>query len=116
PHVKKDGDKVAQIDELVIDTGYSKEELSEIVSLGDRITVDNEPAVLLNNRICAPACGGGARTQDPPSCSEAPLRKAERLRRSAHPCLRNPGIQSIAHRCAHRCPAAAHTAHKAERR
>ncbi|MBQ8931896.1 MAG: M20/M25/M40 family metallo-hydrolase [Ruminiclostridium sp.] len=56
PHVKKDGDKVAQIDELVIDTGYSKEELSEIVSLGDRITVDNEPAVLLNNRICAPAC------------------------------------------------------------
>ena len=56
PHVKKDGDKVAQIDELVIDTGYSKEELSEIVSLGDRITVDNEPALLLNGRICAPAC------------------------------------------------------------
>lgn len=56
PHVKKDGDKVAQIDELVIDTGYSKAELEQIVSLGDRITVDNKPAELLNGRICAPAC------------------------------------------------------------
>lgn len=42
PHVAKDSDKTAKFSDLAIDAGYSAEQLSEIVSLGDRITVDGE--------------------------------------------------------------------------
>lgn len=52
PHVKGE-DK--HTDYILIDTGYSKEELEKIVSLGDRITVDSEFCELLNGRISAPA-------------------------------------------------------------
>ncbi len=55
PHVKKDSDKVPQIDELVIDTGYTKQQLSELIEQGDRITVDAAPADLLGDRLCAGA-------------------------------------------------------------
>ena len=55
PHVKSDKESVAKIDELVIDTGFSKEELSEKIALGDRITIDCEPCELLNDRVCASA-------------------------------------------------------------
>ncbi len=55
PHVKKDSDKVPQIDELVIDTGYSKEQLSQLIELGDTVTVDSIPVDLLGDRISASA-------------------------------------------------------------
>lgn len=55
PHVRSNADNVAKIDDIVIDTGFSKDELSEFVEQGDRITVDSEFAELLNGRISAGA-------------------------------------------------------------
>ena len=66
PHLKKssDSDKLCEIDALMIDTGYSKEELSEILSVGTpvgfapiytELTHGNLCGKSLDNKACA-AC------------------------------------------------------------
>ena len=54
PHVKS-GDGVPKIEEIVIDTGYTKQELESRIELGDRITFDCEPVAMLGTRYCAGA-------------------------------------------------------------
>jgi endoglucanase len=54
PHVKKEK-SVIKGDSIWIDTGLTKEKVSELVSLGDVATVDGEFTHLLNGRISAPA-------------------------------------------------------------
>ena len=46
---------VADITDILIDTGYSKEELEKIVSLGDMISFDAPFEELCGDRICSPA-------------------------------------------------------------
>jgi endoglucanase len=52
PHaVKKDDKAVIKADEIRVDTGYGKDRLQELVSLGDRITVNGELVKLLGDKI-----------------------------------------------------------------
>lgn len=53
PHLSGDEQKVLDITDLLIDTGYSKSELSEIISLGDRVTFDTHFMKLANECIAA---------------------------------------------------------------
>lgn len=57
PHLQSDDDekKAPKLSNLPIDTGYAKEELEEIVGLGDRITFKKQFTPLLNNQISATA-------------------------------------------------------------
>lgn len=50
PHLS-DGEKVPSFDDISIDTGFSKAELEEIISLGDTVTFDVKCRSLLNNRV-----------------------------------------------------------------
>ena len=60
PHLQKEHNKVAPIDELYIDTGLPGEKAKELISLGDRVLIENEPAEMggfvtskaLDDRIC----------------------------------------------------------------
>lgn len=51
PHLSTDESKVNKMDEFFVDTGLSFEEISELVSHGDKISFVSPPAELLNNRI-----------------------------------------------------------------
>ncbi|MGN0613688.1 MAG: M42 family metallopeptidase [Porcipelethomonas sp.] len=51
PHLSDNKDKVNKIDEFFIDTGMSFEEVSDIISPGDKISFVSKPSELLNNRI-----------------------------------------------------------------
>lgn len=51
PHLSDDDKKVNKIDEFFIDTGLSFEQVSKIVSHGDKISFVSPPQELLNNRI-----------------------------------------------------------------
>lgn len=51
PHLSDDDKKVNKIDEFFIDTGMSYEQVSKLVSHGDKISFVSEPQELLNNRI-----------------------------------------------------------------
>lgn len=53
PHLtdEEDRKKVPDIDKIYIDTGYSKEQVSEIVSPGDKVSINSEFTVLKNNRV-----------------------------------------------------------------
>ena len=53
PHLtdEEDRKKVPDIDKIYIDTGYSKEEVSKIVSLGDRVSIKSEFTHLKNDRV-----------------------------------------------------------------
>jgi len=54
PHLKKDGrGAVPKIDELYIDTGYSKERLEEIVRVGDPVIIDGSFTELQNGFVAA---------------------------------------------------------------
>lgn len=55
PHLQSADDekKVPQFKDIAIDTGFSKNELEKLVSLGDRITFKRNFTELLNNRISA---------------------------------------------------------------
>lgn len=55
PHLSADEDKVPKIDEFFVDTGLSKEKLSELVSLGDKISFVSPPTELLNGCITGTA-------------------------------------------------------------
>ncbi len=53
PHLtdEEDRKKVPDIDKIYIDTGYSKEQVSEIVSPGDKVSINSEFTILKNNRV-----------------------------------------------------------------
>lgn len=55
PHVNPDGKTAMKTEEIAIDTGFSKEELEKIVSLGDRVTIDGEFAALGEKRVTSKA-------------------------------------------------------------
>lgn len=51
PHLSSsDEKKVPEISDILIDTGYTKEELSELISLGDKISFKNSAKKMLNDR------------------------------------------------------------------
>lgn len=52
PHLSDGESKVPSMGEFSIDTGYSKEELEKIVSVGDTISFASGFRELVNNRIC----------------------------------------------------------------
>ena len=43
PHLQSDSSKAAKLDDLYIDTGLSGERAKELISLGDRVLIENEP-------------------------------------------------------------------------
>ncbi len=43
PHLQSDSSKAASLDDLYIDTGLSGERAKELISLGDRVLIENEP-------------------------------------------------------------------------
>lgn len=56
PHLSEPGDrKVAKVDELVVDIGYSGEAARRLVSLGDRITLEGPCRSLLGGRLAGAA-------------------------------------------------------------
>lgn len=64
PHLSRGEGKVAEMDDIAIDTGYTKAELKKIVSLGDSITFDVKCRMLQGSRITGGAlddrCGVAA--------------------------------------------------------
>ena len=50
PHLS-DGGEVPSFNDIAIDTGFTKSEIEEIVSLGDTVTFDVKCRQLLNNRV-----------------------------------------------------------------
>ena len=55
PHVSKDHSKVPEIGEIAIDIGMTKEQAQELISLGDRVTVNSEFRKLSDNRVSSAA-------------------------------------------------------------
>ncbi|MBP9988750.1 MAG: M42 family peptidase, partial [Ruminococcus sp.] len=57
PHLStaENAKKAVDFDDMLVDTGFDKEELEKIISLGDRITVKTPVQKLLNNRISGAA-------------------------------------------------------------
>ena len=53
PHLQTGEGKNPKTDEISIDIGYTKEEAEELISLGDRATIDSEPHTLLNDFIAS---------------------------------------------------------------
>ncbi len=65
PHLKTEESSVPKMESILIDTGYKKDELEKIVSIGDTITLKGDYMELqngyvmssyLDNRSCASAC------------------------------------------------------------
>ena len=57
PHLEKpeESKKAPEIDAIAIDVGLSKDDASEIICLGDRVTLNSKPTELLNNRVSSSA-------------------------------------------------------------
>lgn len=55
PHLLSGNAEVADITEILIDTGYTKAELEQMLSLGDMISFDAPFQTLCGDRICSPA-------------------------------------------------------------
>ncbi len=57
PHLmkKNETNQVVDISDIIIDVGYSKENLEKIVSVGDYITFESDPKIILNNRFIGKA-------------------------------------------------------------
>ncbi len=55
PHVKSDTKTAMKAEEIVIDTGYTKENLEKLVSLGDRVTIDGKFSVMNGTRVTGKA-------------------------------------------------------------
>ena len=51
PHLKKESEKAAKLEEMMIDCGLPEARLKELVTPGDRISFATKPADLLNNRV-----------------------------------------------------------------
>lgn len=72
PHLtsKDDSKKVPEIDELIIDIGYSRDKACEKVSPGDYITLRQKPAKMLGGRITGKAFDNRAGTAAALRCLE----------------------------------------------
>lgn len=84
PHLSKDGDskKAVDFDNILVDTGLTKENAEKLISPGDRITVRCPSGELLNNRIF------GAALDDRAGCA-AIIRAAELIvAEEKHPCVK----------------------------
>ena len=84
PHLSKDGDgkKAVDFDNILDDTGLSKENAEKLISPGDRITVRCPSGELMNNRIF------GAALDDRAGCA-ALIRAAEIIAAAEkHPCVK----------------------------
>lgn len=81
PHLQQKGEfkKLQKLDEMLIDTGYSKEELEKIVSIGDGIGFYEKTASLLGNRICG-------RSMDNKCCAAAAILAAATVEREKMEC------------------------------
>lgn len=81
PHLRRrsDGDALTPIEDLLIDTGYSKEELSDKISIGDAISFDFKFGRLANDRVF----GAGL---DNKSCAAAAILGALSLDREEMAC------------------------------
>ena len=55
PHLSDKADKALKVEDIYIDTGLSKEKASELISLGDRVSIDSESTGLLNGRVTSKA-------------------------------------------------------------
>lgn len=55
PHLKSNSNEVPTIDDICIDTGYTKFQLEKIVSLGDYITFNKEFLSLIGDRVSSPS-------------------------------------------------------------
>lgn len=55
PHVSKEHSKVAEIGELAVDVGMTKEQAEKYISLGDRITINSDFRKLAGERVSAAA-------------------------------------------------------------
>ena len=81
PHLQQRGEfkKLQPLDEMLVDTGYSKEELEKIVSIGDGIGFYEKTASLLGKRICG-------RSMDDKACCAAAIIAAATLEREKMEC------------------------------
>lgn len=55
PHVAKDKDKAAKLDEIAIDVGLTKEQAEKVISPGDLVVLDGRFSRLAGTRVCSPA-------------------------------------------------------------
>lgn len=55
PHLASDSKSVPEISDILIDTGFTKEELTENVSLGDKISFKSDFEELLNDKVTSGA-------------------------------------------------------------
>ncbi len=55
PHVNSDTKKAMKSKDILIDTGYSKESLTKMISLGDRVTIDSKFSELDGTRVSGKA-------------------------------------------------------------
>lgn len=57
PHLEKadEANKIAELDEMFIDIGMSKEEAQRVTSLGDKITIRSDFTRMLNDRVSSKA-------------------------------------------------------------
>ena len=78
PHLSSDS-KVLEMDEVLIDTGYSKKELEEIVSLGDVVSFDVKAVQLTETRVTG-------KSLDDRAGITAIFRMLDRLRGEKLPC------------------------------
>lgn len=51
PHLKKECEKAAKLEDMMIDCGLSEERLKELVTPGDRVSFATRPTDLLNGRV-----------------------------------------------------------------
>lgn len=79
PHVtpKKERSKALKIKDLYIDTGYSKEKLESLVSIGDVATIRREPVSLQRSVISSKAL-------DDKACVAVMLETAKELKKISH--------------------------------
>lgn len=84
PHLlgPDDAGKAKDFDDMLVDTGLTKEEAMKLVSIGDRITVSTPVSELLNNRISCPAL------DDRAGCAVI-IRAAQLVAEAeSHPCIK----------------------------
>lgn len=57
PHLQdaKEQEEAIKLEDMIIDTGYSKEKLLELVSIGDTITIKRDTVKLLNTKVAGKA-------------------------------------------------------------
>ncbi len=51
PHLEKDEKKAAELSDIFVDIGMPEEKAKNMISLGDRVIISNEPCVLAGDRV-----------------------------------------------------------------